>query len=128
MPLDVISEVTDRPYRRWIEGSGLSLEANTPSTPQGGVYYVLQEGEVRFSSDDLAAAREVFQNLCISHWEELLTSPNPQKRLDGARGLFRHDPSHAASLAVLTTDGDDQDRHRIAQARQRARYEERRKG
>jgi hypothetical protein len=127
MPIDVVSEIHDRPYRRWIEGSGLSLEANTPSTPKDGIYYVLQEGQIRFSSDDLAAAREVFQNLCISHWEELLDSPDPQKRLDGARGLFRHDRTHARALEVLAADGDDHDRHRIAQARQRARYEERRK-
>jgi hypothetical protein len=126
MPLELANEVHDRPYRQWIEGSGLSLEANTPSTPPDGLYYVLQEGEVRFSSDDLVTAREVFHGLCVDHWEDLLTSSDPQQRLDGARGLFRHDRTHARALEILAADGNDQDRHRIAQARQRARYEERR--
>ena len=126
--LDTSSESHDRPYRRWIEGSGLSLEANTPSTPTAGVYYVLQEGVVCFSSDDPAEAREVFDRLGAAHWEALLASPDPQKRLDGARGLFRHDRSHPGALAVLAQDGSDQDRHRIAQARQRAHYEARRNG
>jgi hypothetical protein len=127
MPLDLSPDIHDRPFRQWIEGSGLSLEANTASTPTEGVFYVLQAGVVRFSSEDLAEAREVFHSLCIDHWEELLTSPNRQERLDGARGLFRHDASHARALEVLSADGNDQDRHRITQARQRARYEERRK-
>ena len=118
---------TDRqPYRRWIEGSGLSLEANTPGTLMAGVYYVFQEGVACFSSDDLAAAREVFDRLGVAYWEVLLTSPDPQQRLDGARGLFRHDRSHGRALAILTADGDDRDRHRITQARQRAFHEARR--
>lgn len=126
MSLDLISAADHRPYRRWIEDSGLSLEANTPSTPTAGVYYVLQEGVVCFSSDDMAAAREVFDRLGVAHWEALLTSPDPHQRLDGARGLFRHDGSHGRALEVLTADGTDQDRHRMAKAQQRARYEARR--
>jgi hypothetical protein len=125
MSLDPILSIQDRPYRRWIEGTTLSLEANTPDVPTRGVYYVLQEGVVCFSSDDLAEAKEVFERLRIVHWEELLSSRDPQKRLDGARGLFSHDRSHARALEILTADGSDADRERIARARQRARYEER---
>jgi hypothetical protein len=123
---DTITESRDRPYRRWIEGSGLSLEANTPTVPAPGVYYVLQEGNVCFSSGDLDEAREVFEGLGVAHWEGLLTSADPQQRLDGARGLFRHDQAHARALAVLAEDGSEQDRRRIAQARQRANYAARR--
>jgi hypothetical protein len=123
---DLITEADHRPYRRWIEGSGLSLEANTPSTPMADVYYVLQEGVACFSSDDVVAAREVFDRLGLSHWEALLTSSDPRQRLDGARGLFRHDRSHDRAIAVLSADGDDRDRLRMTQARQRALYEARR--
>jgi hypothetical protein len=126
MLLGQLPEPLDRPYRRWIEDSGLSLEANTPSTPTTGAYYVFQEGVVCFTSEDLDAAREVFDRLGMAHWEAMLTSHDPQQRLDGARGLFRHDLSHDRALEVLTADGSDQDRRRIAQARHRAQYEERR--
>jgi hypothetical protein len=122
MSLDRVPEAQDRPYRRWIEGSGISLEANTPSTPTAHVYYVLQAGVIHFSSADLAEAQEVFVRLGVVHWETLLTSPDLQQRLDGARGLLSHDGSHRGALAVLTADGTDQDRRRIAQARQRALY------
>jgi hypothetical protein len=115
-----------RPYRRWIEGSSLSLEANTPSSPIADVYHVLREGVVCFSSDDLEAAREVFDRLAVAHWEDLLTSPHAHLRLDAARGLFGHDPKHSRALAILVADGDDRDRRRLAQSRQRAQYEARR--
>jgi hypothetical protein len=68
----------------------------------------------------------VFVRLGVAHWETLLTSPDPKQRLDGARGLLRHDRSHGRALEILTADGSDQDRHRIAQAAKRALYEERR--
>jgi hypothetical protein len=126
MSLDPVSEAHDRPYRRWIEGSDLSLEANTPSTPTAGVYYVLQAGVVCFSSDDLAQAQEVFVRLGVAHWEALLASPDPQQRLDGARGLLRHDGSHGRALEILAADGSEQDHRRIAQARQRAQHRARR--
>src|SRR5581483_7952937 len=94
MSFDLIAAVHGRPFRRWIEGAGLSLEANTPSTPTTDVYYVLQGGVVCFSSADLSEAGEVFDRLRVGHWEGLLASRDPQQRLDGARGLFRHDHLH----------------------------------
>jgi hypothetical protein len=121
MSLDLIAAIQGRPFRRWIEGAGLSLEANTSSTPTKGVYYVLQGGVVCFSSDDLAEAGEVFDRLRVGHWEGLLSSRDPQQRLDGARGLFRHDHAHSGALKILTADGSDQDRKHVAQARHRAR-------
>jgi hypothetical protein len=122
MSFDLIAAVHGRPFRRWIEGAGLSLEANTASTPTMGIYYVLQGGVVCFSSDDLAEAGEVFDRLRLGHWEGLLASRDPQQRLDGARGLFRHDHLHARALEVLAADGSAQDLKRVAQARNRARH------
>jgi hypothetical protein len=122
MLFDLVAAIHGRPYRRWIEGAGLSLEANTPSTPTEGVYYVLQGGIVCFSSDNLSEAGEVFDRLRIVYWENLLASRNVQERLDGARGLFRHDHSHMRALEVLAAEGSDQDHKRVAQARHRARH------
>lgn len=107
-------------YRRWIEGSGLSLEANTTSTPSPNVFYVLQEGVVCFSSRTLGVAREEFNRLRGAFWETLLRSPDPQQRLAGARGLLRSDPSHGGALKVLAADGDKDDLRHLARARDRA--------
>jgi hypothetical protein len=126
MSVDLTSAAPDRHYRRWIEGTALSIEANTPNTPTEGVYYVFQEGMVFFSSDDLAEAGEVFDRLRVNHWEELLASLDPQQRLDGARGLVSHDHTHVRALAVLAADGSAGDVKRIARARQRARFTARR--
>lgn len=122
MSLDLIAAVHGRPYRRWIEGAGLSLEANTPSTPTTGVYYVFQGGIVCFSSDNLTEAGDVFDRLRIVYWENLLASRDAQERLDGARGLFSHDHSHLRALEVLAAEGSDKDLKRVAQARHRARH------
>jgi hypothetical protein len=123
---DLVAAVHGRPYRRWIEGADLSLEANTSSTPTEGVYYVLQGGVVCFSSDNLAEAGDVFDRLRMVYWENLLASRDAQERLDGARGLFSHDHSHIRALEVLAAEGSDQDLKRVAQARHRARYAARR--
>jgi hypothetical protein len=113
------------PYRRWIEGTDFSLEANTPSAPQEGAYYVFQGGTIRFSSRDYSAAAAEYDSLCVAYWEELLTSADHSTRLMGARGLFRRDQSHASAKRILTSEGTDQDRRLIAQASQRARHAER---
>jgi hypothetical protein len=113
------------PYRRWIEGTDFSLEANTPSVPEGGAFYVLQGGSVRFSSPDFSAAAAEYDSLCVAYWEEMLASRDPNTRLMGARGLFRRDQTHAAARRILTTEGTDHDRRLMAQAGQRARYAER---
>jgi hypothetical protein len=122
MSFDLIAAVDGRPFRRWIEGADLSLEANTPSAPTEGVYYVLQGGVICFSSDNLAEAGDVFDRLRMVYWEDLLASRDVQERLDGARGLFSHDHSHVRALEVLTAEGSAQDQKRVAQARHRARH------
>lgn len=113
------------PYRRWIEGTDFSLEANTSAVPQPGAYYVLQGGEVRFSSKDFSAAAAEYDSLCVAYWEELLQSEDRETRLMGARGLFRRDQGHAAARRILSTEGTDHDRRLIVQAAQRARHAER---
>jgi len=113
------------PYRRWIEGTDFSLEANTSSTPQEGAYYVIQGGKVRFSSKDFGAAAAEYDSLCVAYWEGMLTSTDRNTRLLGARGLFRRDHTHAMAKRILNSEGTDQDRRLIAQAVQRARHAER---
>jgi hypothetical protein len=116
------------PYRRWIEGSGLSMEANTESTPEQGVYYVFQQGVICFSSDDQDEAAEVFDRLRLCHWEELLASRDPQQRLEAARGLVRLNHSHVQALKILKVNGSEADRKRVTQAQGRARFALRRAG
>lgn len=113
------------PYRRWIEGTDFSLEANTEKVPQQGAYFVMQGGAVRFTSKDFGAAAAEYDSLCVAYWEELLGSDDRDTRLMGARGLFRRDHTHAAARRVLTTEGTDHDRRLIVQATQRARHAER---
>ena len=38
-------------FRRWIEGSDFSLEANTPDVPSSDLFYVLEAGEVTVAPD-----------------------------------------------------------------------------
>jgi hypothetical protein len=109
-------------FRRWIEGSDFSLEANTPDAPDEGVFYLLEAGEVRLSSSDFEAATAAYQALCIAYWEERLTHADLPTRLLAARGLFRHDTEHPTAGDILTTQGDDRDRALVGKARQRAAY------
>ena len=113
------------PYRRWIEGTDFSLEANTTAVPQEGAYYVLQGGKVHFSSKDLSAATAEYDALCVAYWEALLQSQDRNTRLLGARGLFRRDHAHTSARRILSAEGTDHDRRLIAQATQRARHAER---
>jgi hypothetical protein len=109
-------------FRRWVEGSDFSLEANTPAAPVEGVFYLLEAGEVRLSFDDFKAATAAYEDLCIAYWEERLSHTDLPTRLLAARGLFRHDMEHPTAGDILTNQGDEKDRAIVGKARQRAAY------
>jgi hypothetical protein len=119
----IVQDPTPRGYfRRWIEGSDFSLEANTPDAPSDEHFHVLESGVVRLSFDDFAAATAAYEDLCIAYWEERLTHSDLTTRLMAARGLFRHNTEHTVAAELLTTQGDDRDRAIVGKARQRAAY------
>jgi hypothetical protein len=109
-------------FRRWIEGSDFSLEANTAAVPSHDLFYVLEAGEVRLGTDDYAAATAVYESLCVAYWEERLTSVDLPTRLLAARGLFRHNHEHPVAGEVLTCQGDERDRATVGKARHRAAF------
>src|SRR5437773_7068825 len=98
-----LPDLTPRGYfRRWIEGSDLSLEANTPAVPSNDLFYVLEAGEVRLSTSDFPAATATYERLCEAYWEERLSSVDLPTRLLAARGLFRHNHGHLIAGELLT--------------------------
>lgn len=109
-------------FRRWIEGSDFSLEANTPAAPDAGVFYLLEGGQVRRTFDDFGAATAAYDAMCTAYWEERLAADDLPTRLQAARGLFRHDMEHPVAGELLTTQGDERDRAIVGKARQRAAY------
>ena len=115
-------------FRRWIEGSDLSLEANTGAVPNGDLFYVLEAGEVRLGTSDFVAATELYESLCVAYWEERLTSEDLPTRLLAARGLFRMNHEHPLAGEMLTGQGDDRDRASVGKARHRAAYLRRKQG
>jgi hypothetical protein len=115
-------------FRRWIEGSDLSLEANTGAVPEGDVFYVFEAGEIRLGTSDFAAATELYERLCVAYWEERLTSEDLATRLLAARGLFRMNSDHPTAGKMLTDQGDDRDRASVGKARHRAAWLRRRQG
>ena len=115
-------------FRRWIEGSDFSLEANTPAVPSQDRFYVLEAGEVRLGTSSFAAATALYERLCEAYWEERLTSVDLPTRLLAARGLFRHNPEHPVAGELLTRQGDTQDRAIVGRARQRAAFLRRKAG
>lgn len=123
-----VPDLTPRGYfRRWIEGSDFSLEANTPDVPNEDLFYVMEAGEVRLSFDDFKTATAAYEDLCVAYWEERLTAADLSTRLMAARGLFRHDTDHPVAGDILTTQGDEKDRSTVTKARQRAAYMRRQK-
>jgi hypothetical protein len=107
-------------FRRWIEGSDFSLEANTPAVPGNDRFYVLVAGMVRLSTSDFAAACTEYECLCVAYWEERLAHADLPTRLLAARGLFRHNQEHPVAGELLTRQGDAQDRTTVGKARHRA--------
>jgi hypothetical protein len=109
-------------FRRWIEGSDFSLEANTPAVPNDNLFYVLEGGQVRLGTDDFVAATGLYESFCTAHWEERLTSVDLPTRLMAARGLFRRNHDHPHAGELLTRQGDEQDRAFVGKARHRAAF------
>lgn len=109
-------------FRRWIEGSDFSLEANTPAAPRQGRFYVLVAGEVRLGTSSFAAASAEYEGLCVAYWEERLTHADLPTRLLAARGLLRHDGEHRAAGELLTRHGSERDRAIVVRARKQAAY------
>lgn len=113
-------------FRRWIEGTDFSLEANTPAAPSQDLFYVLQAGAVRLSSSDFQAATAEYEGLCVAYWEERLAHADLTTRLLAARGLFQHDRAHRAASELLVRHGDARDRARVEKARHHAAFLRRR--
>ena len=107
-------------FRRWIEGSDFSLEANTPAVPGKDRFYVLVAGEACLDTSSFAAASAKYEGLCVAHWEQQLTHADLPTRLLAARGLFRHNRDHLVASDLLARQGDDQDRAAVARARHQA--------
>ncbi|MGV3723636.1 MAG: hypothetical protein ACO1SX_22290 [Actinomycetota bacterium] len=115
-------------YRRHIEGTDFSLEANTDATPEAGHFYVLRGGEVELVSDEFPTAMAAYQGLCKEHWLNRLVSQNHSERMASAWGLVGLEPDHKDALEVIRTDGSDDDRKRLEQVRRRKRFAKRKPG
>jgi hypothetical protein len=115
-------------FRRWIEGSDFSLEANTGDVPPDDQFYVLEAGEIRLGTTDFAAATAVYESLCIVYWEQRLTSEDLATRLLAARGLFRMNSDHPIAGEMLTGQGNDRDRAHVGKTRHRTAWLRRRQG
>lgn len=115
-------------FRRWIEGSDISLEANTAAVPNNDHFYVLEAGEIRLDTSDYAAATALYESLCVAYWEQRLTSADLSARLLAARGLFRHNREHPVAGDLLVRHGNERDRAHVKSARHRAAFLRRRRG
>ena len=113
-------------FRRWIEGSDFSLEANTTAVPNDDLFYVLVAGKVRLATNNYLAANAEYDDLCQVYWEERLTGGDLPTRLLAARGLFRRNHEHPVAGELLARQGDQQDRSSVAKARHRAAFLRRR--
>lgn len=110
-------------YRRQLERGDFSLEANTDSVPEGGFFYLLQAGSVLMCSDELDEVETAYRGLCREHWERHLGSEIPARRMESAWGLLGLEPDHAAASSVVESEGEDRDRKRLGQARNRYRWQ-----
>ena len=113
-------------FRRWIEGSDFSLEANTPAVPSDDLFYVLVAGKVRLGTNSFDAASAEYEDLCLVYWEERLTGDDLPTRLLAARGLFRRNQEHPGAGELLASQGNERDRSTLAKARHRASFLRRR--
>jgi hypothetical protein len=109
-------------FRRWVEGSELSLEANTAAVPSDDQFYVLVAGQVRLATTDFLAASAEYDDLCRVYWEEQLTGEDLSTRLLAARGLFHHNHEHRDAGELLASHGNERDRSTLAKARHRAAF------
>jgi hypothetical protein len=110
-------------YRRHIEGADFSLEANTPSVPNDGSFYLLRNGEVVLQSSDFPEAIEAYNNLCREFWMNRLESAEIAQRVAGAWGLLSLDPEDKVAQEIIKQDGSDNDRKRLEQDRNRRRLQ-----
>jgi hypothetical protein len=109
-------------FRRWIEGSDFSLEANTPAVPGDDLFYVLVAGQVRLGTNSFVAASAEYEDLCLVYWEARLNHVDLPTRLLAARGLFRRNQAHPRAGELLFSLGNAQDRSTVAKARHRASF------
>lgn len=113
-------------YRRHIEGTDFSLEANTEAVPEGGHFYLLRNGEVEFMSDEFPQAMEAYQGLCRAHWQDQLNSGDPLRRMASAWGLVGLDSNHVNALELIRNEGSEDDKKRLEQVRRRKRFSKQR--
>jgi hypothetical protein len=109
-------------YRRKLEDADFSLEANTPSVPHDGHFYVLRGGRVLMETENFGDAMQSYKNLCREHWLRNLESDDPQRRLASAWGLLGINPEDKIATEVINRDGDNAARDRLNQMRKRRRY------
>jgi len=115
-------------YRRHIEGTDFSLEANTEAVPEGGHFYLLRNGQVELKSDEFPEAMEAYQNLCRAHWQDQLKSVDPHERMASAWGLVGLEPNNVSALELIRTEGSEDDKKRLEQVRRRKRFSKQRSG
>jgi len=109
-------------YRRQLARGNFSLEANTDAVPETGQFFLLRDGDVVMSSEDLEPVEIAYRALCREFWETDLVSEQPKRRVESAWGLLGQEPAHASAGQVIERDGGDQDRRRLATLRNRYRY------
>ena len=110
-------------YRRHIEGSDFSLEANTSAVPADGRFYLLRNGEVVLQSSEFPEAIEAYNNLCREFWQNRLDSEEVSQRVASAWGLLSLDPEDKVAQENIKQDGSDNDRKRLEQDRNRRRLQ-----
>ena len=115
-------------YRRHVEGTDFSLEANTEAVPEAGHFYVLRRGAVELVSDEFPVAMQAYQDLCRKHWQDQLESTDSGRRMASAWGLVGMEPDHAGALEVIRNDGTEDDKKRLEQVRRRKRFANRKPG
>lgn len=115
-------------YRRHIEGTDFSLEANTEAAPEGGHFYLLRNGRVELQSDEFPEAMEAYQSLCRAHWVDQLQSVDPHERMASAWGLVGLEPNNVSALELIRTEGSEDDKKRLEQVRRRKRFSKQRSG
>lgn len=115
-------------YRRHIEGTDFSLEANTESVPEEGHFYLLRNGEVKLVSDEFPEAMEAYQGLCREYWQDHLDSRDRDARMASAWGLVGLEPDHKDAIELIKNEGSEEDRKRLEQVRRRKRFAKRRPG
>lgn len=115
-------------YRRHIEGTDFSLEANTEAVPESGHFYLLRNGEVELMSDEFPEAMEAYQGLCREYWKDHLKSGDRQERMASAWGLVGLEPNNESALELIRNEGTEDDKKRLEQVRRRKRFSKQRAG